>query len=256
MNIRLKTQDDINKLAESGKILAFVLKELKRIAKKGVSLSELNNRAKEILDSYGAKAAFFGYKPGIEEEGFPGYICASVNEQAVHGVPNDYRLKDGDVLKIDFGVNYKNMITDAALTVSIGEISPKVDKLIKTTKLALEEAISVCKPGNHLGDIGWIIEKTVEENNFHVIKALGGHGVGFDLHEDPTILNYGEEGTGVELVEGMVVAIEPIISIGSGDIQQREDSSFATVDNSITAHFEKTLAITKNGCKVLTPWDK
>jgi len=256
MGVNLKTKKDIKKLAESGKILAFVLKEMKEMVEEGVLLSDLNDRAKHILDDHGAKAAFYGYKPGSEAEGFPGYICASVNDQVVHGVPGDYKLRDGDVLKLDFGVDYKEMITDAAITVPVGDIDPVADKLMKTTRLALEEAISVCKPGNHLGDIGWIVEQTVKENGFSIVRALGGHGVGFDLHEDPTVFNYGEKGTGMELVEGMVLAIEPITSAGSGDIKKGEDGSFVTLDGSLSAHFEKTLAITEDGCKILTPWDK
>jgi methionyl aminopeptidase len=255
MEIHLKTKDDIEKLSESGRILAIVLRKLKSLAKEGVSLLELNHEAHLILNEYGAKAAFFGYKPEGAEFGFPGYICASVNNQVVHGIPRDYKLKNGDVLKIDFGVDYKNMITDAALTVPIGNISPDVDKLIKTTKSSLEEAINVCKPGNHLGDIGWIIEKTVEENGFKIIRSLGGHGVGFELHEDPSVLNFGSKGTGMELVEGLVIAIEPITAITSREIFQDDDESFVTIDGGVSAHFEKTIAIIEGGCKVLTPWD-
>jgi methionyl aminopeptidase len=256
MNIRLKSPEDIKKLEESGRILAFVLKALKENTKAGVRLSELDNLAENLLYEAKAKAAFFGYAPEGAEHGFPGHICASVNDQIVHGVPGKYKLKNGDILSIDFGVNYNGYITDAALTVPIGEINPQAEKLLKTTYQALEEAIKICKPGNYTGDIGWIIEQVITKNNFNVIKNLTGHGVGFELHENPTIFNFGEKGTGLELQEGLVIAIEPLVSMGSEDIKEGSQESYVTADGSLSAHFEKTIAITKNGPKILTPWDR
>jgi len=256
MSVNLKTEKDIQKLVESGKILVRILKALKKEAREGVILSDLDSLAKKMLDENKAKAAFFGYTPSGANDGFPGHICASVNDQVVHGVPGDYKLRNGDLLKIDFGVEYKSMITDAALSVPIGNISDEVDNLSKTTFQALQEAIKVCKPGNHIGDIGWIVEQTVTERGFSIVKPLGGHGVGFSLHEKPTIYNFGEKGTGLEITEGMVLAIEPITSLGSGDIKNGPQESYITTDGTPSAHSEATIAVTKNGNKVLTPWWK
>ena len=256
MGIRLKTPEDIEQLQKSGDILAYILKDLKDKAKKGVRLSELDKRAKTLLIEAGAKAAFFGFAPSGAKNGFPGHICASVNDQIVHGVPGKYKLKDGDLLKIDFGVDYKGYITDAALTIPIGEITKDAERLASTTRKALENAIATFNIGNRLGDVGYIIEKTVTDEGFSIIKSLTGHGVGFELHEEPTVYNFGEKGIGTEIVEGMVVAIEPITSLGSGNIKNGPKESYVTADGSLSAHFEKTIAATKNGPKVLTPWDK
>lgn len=254
MSITIKTPEDIRELGISGAILSKTLKKLKNEAKEGVTLIDLDNKAKEMLIREGAESAFFGYKPGESKRGFPGQICTSVNDQVVHGVPTKYILRDGDVLKIDIGVKYNGYITDAALTIPIGKIPEETERLLRATLTSLHEAIKATKPGNRLGDIGYAVEKTVTKNNFSVIKALGGHGVGFELHEDPTVHNFGDPGTGIELTEGMVLAIEPITTTGNGNIKTGPGESFVTVDGAPSAHFEATVAITKNGCKVLTPW--
>lgn len=252
--IRLKTEKDLMFLRKSGKILTDILGLLRETAKDGVSLSYLNDVAEKMLKRAGAKSAFYGYKPKGPEKSYPAHICTSLNNEIVHGIPKNRYLQSGDVLKIDLGVDYKGYITDAAITFGIGDISEEARRLISATRSALAEAVSICKPGIRLGDIGWIIEKTIKENGFKVIKNLTGHGVGFELHEEPTIFNYGEKGTGLELEEGMVLAIEPMASISSEDIKKMPDGSYATKDDSLSAHFEKTVAITKKGAEILTPW--
>jgi methionyl aminopeptidase len=250
--IRLKKKSDLEELRISGNVLASILAVLAAEAKAGLALSALDQRARQLLKEFGAKAAFLGYRPGAAEKAYPAAICASVNETIVHGLPGSYILKDGDILKIDFGVDYKGYFTDSAVTVAVGNLGRKAAKLMETTKKALDEAIKVCRPGNHLGDIGFAVESTAKKAGFYVVHGLTGHGVGFELHEDPTILNYGRKGEGLELLTGMVLAIEPMLAIGSSDIRQAKDDSFVTRDGSLSAHFEHTVAITDDGCEILT----
>ncbi len=250
--IRLKSTKDIEGLRASGKILARVLGELRKSAKEGVSLRSLDELARKLLKDAGAESAFLGYRPEGGTKPYPAAICTSINEQVVHGLPTDYILKRGDVLKIDTGVRYEGYITDSATTVVIGPASKEIKKLLETTEEALRKAIEACRSGNHLGDIGAAVEETVRKNGFRVVKGLTGHGVGFELHEDPTVYNFGDRGEGIELKPGLVLAIEPMVSVGKGDIEQREDDSFATRDGSVTAHFEHTIAITSAGPEILT----
>jgi len=250
--IRLKTEKDLQFLRVSGKILAHVLKILTEEAKEGIVLTSLDYHARTLIQEAGAKPAFLGYKPEGAKNPYPAAICASVNEKIVHGIPNDYVLKNGDLLKIDLGVNYKGYFTDAAITVGIGRISAEAQKIIEVTKQALNQALEFCKPGNYLGDIGWIIEQTVKKAGFSIAKGLTGHGVGFELHEEPTIYNYGKRGEGLELKPGMVLAIEPMVTSGQGDIFRLADGSYAARDGSLTAHFEHTVVITHDGVEILT----
>jgi methionyl aminopeptidase len=250
----LKNKNDLEMLRQSGGVLIYVLKTLAAETKPGVSLKSLDARARKLIEERGAKPSFLGYKPNGALQPYPAAICTSVNNQIVHGPPSDYILKDGDILKIDFGIDYKSYFTDGAVTLGIGEISSQAAELIKTVKGALEQAIEVCLPGNHLGDIGWAIEQYVSAHCFKVIRGLTGHGVGFSLHEEPIVYNYGEKGKGMELKPGMVLAIEPMISAGSPEIKQLDDESYATKDGSLSAHFEKTIAITKTSPEVLTPF--
>ena len=248
----LKTREDIVHLKISGKILASVLNELKKKAVIGASLKSLDLKARELIKSLDAKSAFFGYQSKKDSRPYPAAICTSVNEKIVHTIPDKYILKNGDVLKIDLGINYKSYITDAAITIGIGKISPLAEKLIKATRTALYEAIKICRPGKKIGDIGWVIESTVKNYGFSVVKKLTGHGVGFELHEEPSVYNFGEQGTGIELEEGLVLAIEPMVAAGSGELIEKENGEFFTKDGSLSAHFEHTVAITKNGPEILT----
>lgn len=250
--IKLKTEKDIEKLRISGKILSKLLNELSSYAREGLVLSKLDEYANNFLRNASAKSAFLGFQPDGSEKPYPASICTSVNEQIVHGIPGDYELKNGDILSIDIGVDYKGYITDAAVTIGIGDISKKAKQLILYTKKALGEAIKVSLKNNHIGDIGYVIEKTAKDNDLKVIRGLTGHGVGFELHEDPAVYNFGKKGDGILLKPGLVIAIEPMFSLGSANIFQADDESYVTRDGSLCAHFEHTIVITENGPEVLT----
>ncbi|MFH1392796.1 MAG: type I methionyl aminopeptidase [Patescibacteria group bacterium] len=252
--ISIKTKEEIEILKQGGRILAEVLKEVSELAKIGVSTGFLNTKAKEIILARGAEPAFEGYQPSFSDKPYPAAICASLNNIVVHGLPSDkIILKEGDILKLDIGVKYKNLFTDAALTVGIGRMTDEKTKLINTTKHALESAINEVKPGNHIGDIGFAIENCFEKEGLSVIKDLVGHGVGYAVHEEPNICNFGKKGEGIVLESGMVLAIEPMAALGGGEVRESKNGfGFETIDGSLTAHFEHTIAITDEGCTILT----
>ena len=250
--IRLKTTKDIEGIALSGKIAASIVKELASNISSGTILKDLEQLASSAFKRYNAKPAFLGFKPNGARNPYPFSICTSVNEIIVHGQPTDYQLKEGDILKIDLGVISKGYYSDTAFTCAIGEVAPIVRKLIEATQKALNEAIVAAKINNTLGDIGFAIEKTGKSYGFSVIKALTGHGVGFSLHEDPTVYNFGKRGEGLVLKPGMVLAIEPMLSLGSSKIKKQKDDSYITSDKSLSAHFEHTIAITNKGSRILT----
>jgi len=252
MSVKLKNKKDIAELRISGKILASVLKMLGNETNVGVTLKELDNKARNFIYDAGAEPAFLGYRPERSGHAFPASICASVNDVVVHGIPTKYILKDGDILSLDAGVKYHGYFTDAAITVGVGKISKEAEKLIKTTKMALEIGIKECIPGKHLGDIGYAIQYIVEKAGFHIARGLTGHGVGFEIHEDPVVNNYGKRGKGMELRPGLVIAIEPMISTKTSHIIQDDDDSFKTYDGSLAAHFEHTVLIMEDGYEVLT----
>lgn len=250
--ILLKTNKEIEILKESGKILSSVLKTLEKKADVGVNLIELENLARKMIKDAGAKPSFMGYQPEGADHPYPCALCLSLNDVVVHGIPREYILRSGDILKIDMGVNYEGMLTDSAITVGIGKTSPLARKLMASTKKALEAALTVAKAGRYIGDIGYVVEKQAKKDGFRVIRGLTGHGVGYEVHEDPVILNYGKKGTGPEIREGMVIAIEPMFSVSSSDIIQNRDESYSSADGSLTAQFEHTVAIAKSGPIVLT----
>ncbi|KKQ23315.1 MAG: Methionine aminopeptidase [Candidatus Wolfebacteria bacterium GW2011_GWC1_37_10] len=250
--IKLKSPEDIEKISASGKILSEVLGKLSEKAKIGVSLKSLNDMAYSLAKEFGAQPAFLGYRPEGASRPYLASICASVNNVIVHGFPTDYKLKEGDILKIDFGVKYKNFYSDAAITIGIGEISEISKNLIKAAKEALDQAIKISVSGNTLGDIGYIISKTAKKYGVRAVKGLTGHGIGYALHEEPIIHNFGEKGKGIKLKPGMVLAIEPMFAVSTDKVVQKTDESWATSDNSLSAHFEHTVAITEDGCRILT----
>lgn len=252
MKIKLKDENDIKLLRISGKILANTLAELARSAKEGVRLIELDTLARKLITEAGATPTFLGYTPEGAGQPYPATLCASVNKTIVHGIPNNYALRNGDLLSIDLGVTYKGRVTDAALTVGIGEISEKAKMLMRNTELALVNAIKECTPGKTLGDIGYVIENTAKKGHFSVIQGLTGHGVGFALHEDPSVFNYGNRGEGMKLVPGLVIAIEPMFSTGSPYPLAMRNGSYETKDGSLSAHFEHTIAIMEDGYEILT----
>ncbi len=250
--IKLKTPEQIEKIARSGKILSEVFQKTIEEAKIGTSLKRLDDLAYQLIKKAGAEPAFLGYKPSGAKHPYSATICASINDIIVHGFPTDYKLKNGDILKLDFGVKYEGFYSDAAVTIGIGAISKEAENLIKAAENALNEAIKIIKIGNTLGDIGFAISQTAKKYGVKAIKELTGHGVGLKLHEDPTIYNYGEKGKGIKLKPGMVLAVEPMFAISTDKIIQKKDESWATADGSLSAHFEHTIAITEKEIKILT----
>jgi len=245
--ITIKTQEEIQIIKEGGKILAYALNEVGKMVKPGITTLELDRAAEALIVSKGGKPGFKGH------EGFPYSLCASVNENIVHGFPSSYVLKNGDVLKLDLGVLYKGFNTDMALTVAVGDVSFEAKRLINVTKKSLRLAIKKAKIGNTIGDIGNTIQRFVEDQGFGVVRDLCGHGIGRELHEDPKIPNFGKRGAGEKLVEGMVICIEPMVTMGDYNIVPSEDGyGYATKDRSFSAHFEHTIAITKSGPQILT----
>ena len=236
-------------MAAAGKILARCHTLLSRMARPGVTTAELDQAAERFIRSHGAEPAFKGY------HGFPGSICASPNSMVVHGIPGPYKLGRGDILSIDIGVIKDGWVADAAITLPIGPISPVAKRLLSTTKQSLFDAVDQCRPGNHLGDISNAVQTTVEKEGFAVIRSLVGHGIGRDMHEDPQIPNFGPPGKGPVLEEGMVLAIEPMVNVGTPPIRiGRDNWSVYSQDGSLAAHFEFTVAVTSDGPRILTPW--
>ncbi len=248
----IKMPAEIEKIRRAGKILAQVAKVVLARAEEGAALKSLDNLAKELIKKAGAEPAFLGYQPYGARKPYPCSICTSVNDVVVHGVPGNYRLRSGDILKLDFGVVLDGWYADAAWTIGIGKISAEAEKLIKITEQALFAGIKQAKSGHALGDIGWAINATVSNHGFKVVDGLTGHGIGRELHENPSVFNEGQKGSGPILKTGMVLAIEPMVSAGSNKIRQQKDDSFATADGSLSAHFEHTVAITDRGPEILT----
>ena len=252
--ITIKTKEEIEILKEGGKILTEVLKEISELAKLGVSTGFLNQKAREMILAGGALPSFEGYKSSFFDRPYPAAICASLNNVVVHGLPSEkVILEEGDILKLDIGIKYKNFFTDAAITIGIGKMTDEKNKLINVTKRALELAVNKVNSGSHIGDIGYVIENYVKKEGLSVVKVLVGHGVGFAVHEEPSIPNYGKIGEGPVLKSGMVLAIEPMVTLESGEVKLSKDGfGYETVDGSFSAHFEHTIAVTDNGCLILT----
>jgi methionyl aminopeptidase len=244
-----KSPEEIDKIAEAGQILARCLTMLRGKARPGVTTGDLDEAAEKFIRSQGATPAFKGYR------GFPGSICASPNSMVVHGIPGPFKLSRGDILSIDVGVVLDGWVADAAITVPIGQISPVARRLLETTKAALFDAAEECRPGNKLGDVSHAVQRRVEQDGFAVVRSLVGHGIGRDMHEDPQIPNFGEPGTGVELLPGMVLAVEPMVNVGDHAIRIGSDNwSVYSQDGSLAAHFEHSVAVTEEGPRILTPW--
>lgn len=249
MITRVKTTSEIADMRASGHILAKVLELLRFKVSEGISTKEIADIAKKEMASLGGKSAFLGYR------GFPDVLCVSVNDAVVHGIPRyDQVLSNGDVVGLDFGVNFNGMITDAAISIIVGSTTNKrLSLLVSTTEQSLHQAIDVVKPGVHVGDIGDAVQKVLEKHNLGIVRDLVGHGVGHQLHEEPDIPNYGQPGKGMCLEMGMTIAIEPMATLGSHDVYVDHDSwTIRTQDASMSAHFEHTVLITENGAEILT----
>lgn len=248
----LKTPEEIVVMGEGGKHLAAVLARLKDAVAPGVATIELDQLARTLITGAGDKPAFLHYRPHGAKKAYPFTLCASVNDVVVHGQPSAYVLKVGDVLKLDLGLKHDGWYLDAAITVAVGRPGKDVERLMSVTKEALDAAIEAAKVGRTLGDIGYAVERIVKKAKCSVVDGLTGHGIGRELHEDPSVFNFGSKGEGEELVPGMVLAIEPMVSLGKSPIHQLPDESYGTADRSLAAHFEHTVAITKDGPRVLT----
>ena len=244
-----KSPEEIAKIAAAGDILVRTLKLLESKVRPGVTTGELDKAAETFIRSQGAEPAFKGYR------GFPGSICASPNSMVVHGIPGAYELERGDVISIDVGVIKDGWVADAARTFPVGPVTPIARKLLDVTQRSLFEGIAEAKPGNRLGDISHAIQTVVEGEGLAIVRSLVGHGIGRDMHEDPQIPNFGEPGRGPLLEEGMVLAIEPMVTAGRHAVRMGADGwAIYSQDGSLAAHFEFTVAVTAEGPKVLTPW--
>lgn len=254
--ITKKTAAEIEILAEAGSILARILKELAKKSVPGVSTEDLNDEAMVLVETYGVEPVLLGYQPGFADHPYPAALCTSVNETVQHGIPSSEEiLIEGDVINLDMSIGYQGMVVDAGITVPVGSTDEVSQRLMAVTREALAEGIKVAKPGNHIGDIGYAIQTFVEAQGFSVVEALCGHGVGYAVHEDPQVPNYGRPGQGPEIEVGHVYAIEPIVNVGKKDVifdDEGDGYSVYTKDGSRSAHFEHTVAITENGPRILT----
>ena len=247
MMVILKRPDEIEKMRASNRIVAEILAALQEKTKPGITTIELDRYSEEMAKKKGAKPAFKGYR------GYPFALCASVNAEVVHGMPSNRILKSGDIISLDFGVYYKGYYGDAAITVSIGDISEEAMKLLKITEQSLYDGIRQAKVGNRLGDISSVVQNCVEAAGFSVVRDFGGHGIGKRLHEEPHVPNYGIGGRGIELKSGMVLAIEPMVNTGTYKVNILDNGwTVVTEDGKLSAHFEHTVAITEQGPVILS----
>lgn len=249
MAIILKSPEEIAIMREAGKILHTILQELEKFTEIGKSTKQIDEYAEKLIKKYGCEASFKGYK------GFPATVCASVNEQVVHTIPSsDAILKDGDILTIDCGVYHQGFHSDSAITILLGNVDPNVKEFVFVVKKALKEGIARIKPGTKLNVIGETIQKIIEDKHgYSIIKELTGHGIGRDLHEDPYILNYKDYSDNIVLEEGMTLAIEPIVAMGSSEIITLKDQwTIITADKMPACQWEHTVAVTKDGVEILT----
>jgi methionyl aminopeptidase len=244
-----KSPEEIERMAVAGTILVKTMNLLAGKIRPGVTTRELDEAAERFIRSQGAEPAFKGYR------GFPGSICTSPNSMIVHGIPGPYKLDRGDIISVDVGVVHDGWVADAARTFPVGPVSPVARKLLVRTEEALHIAVGYCRAGNKLGDLSHAIQQHVEQAGLSIVRTLVGHGIGRSMHEDPQIPNYGTPGTGIVLEEGMVLAVEPMVTAGRQTVRVGDDHwAIYSQDGSLAAHFEFTIAIAAEGPRVLTPW--
>ncbi len=245
--IALRTETELEKMKRSGEILRNCFLEVEKLVRPGITTGELDRVAEDFIRSAGAIPAFKGY------QGFPATICASVNDQVVHGIPGRTRLKEGDIIAIDIGLHKDEYYADASRSYPVGEVSENAHRLLKVTREALNRGIDNARVGNHLFDISHAIQQHAESNGYQVVRVLVGHGVGKMLHEEPQVPNFGPPGEGVDLRAGMVLAIEPMVNEGTYEVYTLEDRwTYVTADGKLSAHFEDTVAVTDNGPAIMT----
>ena len=246
-----KSPQEIESMARSARVVSETLAVVGEAVRVGVTTAELDELAERHVRAHGGVPTFKGYR------GYPASICASPNEMVVHGIPGPYALKDGDILSVDIGVTLGGFVSDCAYTFAVGTISPEAERLLEVCQQALVAGVEQCRPGNRLSDIGHAVQTVTEAAGFSVIRTLVGHGVGRSMHEDPQIPNYGQPGRGPVLADGMVFAIEPMITAGGHEVVLHDDDwSISSQDGSLAAHFEHTVAITAAGPRVLTQHPK
>lgn len=234
-------------MAEAGAVVVRTLELLEENVRPGITTGELDRLAEEFIRSHGGVPTFKGYR------GYPASICASPNDMIVHGIPGPYELREGDILSVDVGVTLGGYVADSAWTFAVGDISEDAERLLQVCEAALQAGIDQARVGHRVGDISAAVQRVVEEGGFAVVRALVGHGVGRNMHEEPQIPNYGQPGHGPLLQEGMTLAIEPMINVGSPEIVMADDEwSILTADGSLSAHFEHTVAVTEEGPRILT----
>ncbi|HXH81587.1 MAG TPA: type I methionyl aminopeptidase [Candidatus Tectomicrobia bacterium] len=246
--IELKSPRELGLMRQAGHVLADVVDHLRAIVRPGLSTLEIDEEVEGMIRARGAKPAFKGYR------GFPATVCVSINEEVVHGIPSAARrLKEGDIVGLDLGCIVEGYYADCAITLPVGEVPPRVQELLDVTRESLERAIAECRPGRRLSDVSHAVQSHVEAHGFGVVRAFVGHGIGRALHEEPQVPNYGEPGRGPRLRPGMVLAIEPMVTMGSWEVRVLDDGWTAvTQDGSLAAHFEHTIAVTEAGPEVLT----
>lgn len=251
----VRTKEDREGVIESGRRLGVVLEEVGKLVAPGVSTEELDRLAEKLIREGGDEPAFLDYTPERAARPYPATLCVSVNDEVVHGIPNEAPriLKKGDIVALDLGLIHKGYVSDSAITVAVGDVDATSKKLMQVTKKALEAGIKAARPGNRVGDISHAIESVYKGTGFSVVKVLGGHGVGGSVHEEPWIANVGRPGTGPEIEEGMVLALEPIANAGKGSVVLASDGyTYRTKDGSRSAHFEHTILVEKNTTLVVT----
>jgi methionyl aminopeptidase len=242
-----KSHREIEQMRRAGQIVAETLRDLKRLVAPGITTRELDAYAERKIREAGAVPTFKGY------HGYPASICASVNEEVVHGIPSDRKLRAGDLIKIDCGATLNGYVGDAAISVAVGELTPEVERLMTVTQESLFRAMEKMVPGNRLYDIGSAVQEYVEEHGYTVVREYCGHGIGQRMHEDPQVPNYGRPGTGPKLKEGWVLAVEPMVNLGGHHVQLESDGwTVTTRDRLPSSHFEHTIAITADGPVILT----
>jgi len=247
MAIHLRSAEEIEKMHRAGLIVHEVLNTLRSSVRPGMTTMDLEKIAEEKIAGKPGHPAFKGYR------GYPCVLCTSVNSEIVHGIPSPKRkLKEGDIVSIDFGMEVDGYFADSAVTVPVGKIGPELQKLLDVTRDSLDRAIDKMRTGNRLGDVGHAVQSLVEENGFSVVREFVGHGIGTKMHDEPNLPNYGEPGRGARLQEGMVIAVEPMVNAGGHEVRMRDEWVAETADGSPSAHFEHTVAVTSNGPLILT----
>ena len=247
MAIHLRSSEELEKMYRAGLIVHEVLTALRDFVRPGVTTMDLEKLAEERIAAKPGRPAFKGYR------GYPCALCTSVNSEIVHGIPSPKRrLREGDIVSIDFGMEVEGYFADSAVTVPVGQISPETQKLLQVTRESLDRAIDQMRAGNRIGDVGNAVQRWVERNGFSVVREFVGHGIGTKMHDEPNLPNYGDAGRGTRLQEGMVMAVEPMVNAGRPDVRMRDEWVAETADGSASAHFEHTVAVTANGPWILT----